>query len=119
MTRKTLEKYGISAEGCRSKSWDEYSGVPATVMDFVETVCDHAAAEVCPMWPASQVKVHRSIRDPATVVSDSLAQENAFEQARRTARNAASETVKTVDEERDLEVLSRRLNSIFLDPHQF
>lgn len=116
MTLKTLAKFGISAENCRSKSWDEFSGASAPVLDIVVTVCDNAAAEVCPVWPASPVTAHWSIPDPAAVVSDSIAQEQAFEKAWRTAKFAVSEMVKIAEEEQDTAVLSPRLNAISLDP---
>ena len=115
MTLKTLEKFGIAAEDCRSKSWDEFSGASAPIMDIVVTVCDNAAAEVCPVWPASPVTVHWSIPDPATVDGPSIAQEQAFDRTWRTARQCVSELVNTVNEEPNPAVLSKRLNAISID----
>jgi arsenate reductase len=59
--RTLREKYGIDAEGARSKSWDEFKDVK---FDFVITVCDHAK-EACPIWPGAPVVAHWSSPDPA------------------------------------------------------
>ena len=60
---KQLELAGISTEGLRSKSWDEFADGPP--MNFVFTVCDNAANEVCPFWPGHPMIAHWGIPDPA------------------------------------------------------
>ena len=55
---KQLESAGISTKGLRSKSWDEFAGSAAPHMDFVFTVCDNAANEVCPLWPGQPMTAH-------------------------------------------------------------
>jgi len=62
-----LAQAGIDASGYRSKSWDEFLGDSAPKMRVVITVCDSAAAEPCPYWPGSPVKVHWSYPDPSDV----------------------------------------------------
>ncbi|SEB10131.1 arsenate reductase ArsC [Variovorax sp. YR216] len=62
---EALQTAGIETEGYRSKSWDEFTGDAAPQMHIVITVCDSAAAEQCPYWPGSPVKVHWGYPDPS------------------------------------------------------
>ncbi|HQT65152.1 MAG: ArsR family transcriptional regulator [Acidocella sp. 20-57-95] len=78
---KVLESYGYPALGARSKSWDEFSGPDAPVMDFVFTVCDNAAGEVCPIWPGHPMTAHWGIDDPAAIQGPDIEKERAFVQA--------------------------------------
>jgi len=65
---KQLESAGLPVAGLRSKSWNEFAKPSAPQMQFVFTVCDSAAAEVCPVWPGQPVTAHWGIPDPAAIV---------------------------------------------------
>jgi arsenate reductase (thioredoxin) len=62
-----IEAAGLSVEGLRSKSWDEFSAPDAPPINFIFTVCDNAANEVCPIWPGHPMTAHWGIPDPAAV----------------------------------------------------
>ncbi len=64
---KTLEAHGLKSDRLRSKSWNEFSGGDAPHLDFVFTVCDNAAGEVCPIWPGQPMTAHWGVEDPAAV----------------------------------------------------
>jgi arsenate reductase len=78
---ETLASNDIPTGGYRSKSWDEFSGPAAPKMDFVFTVCDQAAAEVCPVWPGQPVTAHWGIPDPAAAAGSDADRRRAFRDA--------------------------------------
>ena len=80
---RLLREQGFTTEGLRSKSWDEFAAPAAPVMDFVFTVCDQAAGEVCPIWPGQPVTAHWGIPDPAAVDGSEAEQMLAFRDAFR------------------------------------
>jgi arsenate reductase (thioredoxin) len=78
---KQLESAGLPTGGARSKSWDEFGKPGAPVMNFVFTVCDNAAKEVCPIWPGQPMTAHWGVADPAAVVGTPEEIERAFRDA--------------------------------------
>ena len=84
---KTLAAYGYPAEDFRSKSWEEYALPGAPKMDFVFTVCDSAAGEVCPIWPGQPMTAHWGIEDPAAAEGTDIEKQRAFNEAFRYLRN--------------------------------
>jgi arsenate reductase len=67
---KTLEKLGCDTANIRSKSWNEFADTDAPKMDFIFTVCDNAAGEVCPIWPGRPTTAHWGFADPSLVQGD-------------------------------------------------
>ena len=82
----TLERLHMPATGYRSKSWDEFTAPGAPVFDFIFTVCDNAAGEVCPLWPGTPVSAHWGVPDPAAVEGSEEQQIKAFKDAALTLR---------------------------------
>ena len=72
---------GLPAENFRSKSWGEFAGPNAPRMDFVITVCDNAAGEVCPVWPGQPMTAHWGVADPAAIHGTSEQIERAYREA--------------------------------------
>jgi protein-tyrosine-phosphatase len=80
-TLALLNRLGFPTVGLRSKSWDEFAGTAARRLDFVFTVCDSAANEVCPVWPGQPVTAHWSTPDPAAATGDEKTIARAFREA--------------------------------------
>ena len=76
-----LHEHHIPAEHLRSKSWDEFATPDAPPLHFVFTVCDNAAAEVCPLWPGQPMTAHWGVPDPAAVLGSEEIQRRAFRDA--------------------------------------
>ena len=73
-----LKSNGYPIANLRSKSWDEFASAEAPQLDFVLTVCDNAAGEVCPIWPGLPVTAHWGIEDPAAVEGSDQEKRKAF-----------------------------------------
>jgi arsenate reductase len=78
---KQLEMAHLPTRGLRSKDWDEFSLPGSPKLDFVFTVCDNAAKEVCPVWPGQPVTAHWGVPDPAAVGGSAAEVERAFREA--------------------------------------
>ena len=77
---------GYPVENLRSKSWDEFAAPGAPELDFVITVCDRAAGEVCPLWPGRPITAHWGFPDPAAVQGSDEEKRTAFAQTLRQIR---------------------------------
>jgi arsenate reductase len=109
---KVLDSYGYSTDGLRSKSWDEFAAPGAPDMDFVFTVCDSAAGEVCPVWPGQPTTAHWGIEDPAAVEGADIEKEKAFVAAFKYLRNRISTFVSLPVASLDKVTLRARLHEI-------
>jgi protein-tyrosine-phosphatase len=78
---ETLRRYRLPTDHLRSKSWSEFSSPDAPSMQFVFTVCDDAAAEVCPVWPGQPMTAHWGIEDPAAASGSEAVKTKAFTKA--------------------------------------
>jgi protein-tyrosine-phosphatase len=76
-----LQRMGLPTESLRSKSWDEFAAPGAPALDFIFTVCDSAAGEVCPVWPGKPITAHWGIADPAAAAGTAAEKALAFGKA--------------------------------------
>ncbi len=109
---KTLTECDYPSEGFRSKSWDEFAAPGAPKMDFVFTVCDNAASEVCPLWPGQPMTAHWGIEDPAAVEGSDLEKQRAFNLAFRYLKTRISLLLATPIGRLDKLRLKARLQEI-------
>lgn len=107
-----LKKQGMPADGLRSKSWDEFSAPGAPALDFVFTVCDNAAGEVCPIWPGQPMTAHWGIEDPANVDGDDQSKREAMSSAHRLLAHRISLFTSLPFEKLDRLSLQKRLEGI-------
>lgn len=107
-----LQRNRVRTDGLRSKSWDEFAQPDAPVMDFVLTVCDKAAGEVCPVWPGQPISAHWGVEDPAEVDGTEEEKHRAFSSVFKTLRTRVSLFVNLPLEKLDKLSLQEELRSI-------
>jgi arsenate reductase len=112
LSLKVLDRLGYPTEGFSSKSWDVFAKPGAPVMDFVFTVCDDAAGEVCPIWPGQPMTAHWGIEDPAQATGTDIIKEAAFSQAFRYLKNRISIFLSLRIASLDKMALGKRLEEI-------
>jgi len=107
-----LRHLGHDVSGFRSKDWEEFSAPDAPVMDFVFTVCDNAANEVCPVWPGQPMSAHWGVPDPAAVEGTEAEKRLAFDDAYRMLQNRIAIFVSLPIASLDRMSLQRRIEEI-------
>jgi protein-tyrosine-phosphatase len=107
-----LQKNRLPIDGLRSKNWDEFAAPGAPALDFVFTVCDQAAGEVCPVWPGQPMTAHWGINDPAAHEGDIEARQRAFFKAYNELQNRLSIFISLPLENLDRLSLQRKLDEI-------
>ncbi|MGA3372995.1 MAG: arsenate reductase ArsC [Terracidiphilus sp.] len=111
-----VEGLGYPTEGLRSKSWDEFAQPGAPEMDFVITVCDKAAGEMCPLWPGQPVTAHWGFPDPAAVEGTEEEKRAAFALALRQIRRRVQLFLSLPLETLDRMAIESRMRAIGREP---
>jgi arsenate reductase (thioredoxin) len=107
-----LQKSRMPVEGLRSKSWDEFAAPGAPELDFVFTVCDSAAGEVCPLWPGQPITAHWGVEDPAAVEGSDDDKRKAFFNAYNRLHNRIQLFLSLPLSKLDRVALTQRLKDI-------
>jgi arsenate reductase len=107
-----LQREGFDTGNFRSKSWDEFAVPGAPHLDFVFTVCDNAAGEVCPIWPGQPISAHWGIEDPAAVDGSSEDKRRAFFHAFNFLRRRISSFLALPLDKLDRITLKKKLDDI-------
>jgi arsenate reductase (thioredoxin) len=107
-----LERLRLPTAGLRSKSWDEFASRGAPIMDFVFTVCDQAAGEVCLVWPGNPITAHWGVPDPAAVEGTGQQRRQAFRDAFRQLEARIKLFVSLPIDKLDRIALKRRADEI-------
>jgi protein-tyrosine-phosphatase len=107
-----IEKNRLSTEGLRSKNWDEFAVAGAPEMQFVFTVCDQAAGEVCPVWPGQPMSAHWGVDDPAAETGSEERRRRAFFSAYTQIANRISIFLNLPLDKLDRLALQKKLDEI-------
>jgi len=111
-TLEILRRDNFVADGFRSKSWEEFAESDAPQLDFVFTVCDNAAEEVCPIWPGQPMTAHWGVPDPAAATGNAAEIMLTFANTFRMLSNRINLFVNLPLESLDRLSLQRRLDAI-------
>lgn len=112
LAKELIQKNRLPVEELRSKSWDEFAKPGAPQLDFVFTVCDNAAGEVCPVWPGQPMTAHWGIPDPAAVTGPEETRRKAFFTAYNQLSNRLSILVNLPLNNLDRLTLKNKLDEI-------
>jgi len=112
MALDLLDRLRLPTMGLRSKSWDEFARPDAPVMDFVFTVCDQAAGEICPVWPGHPVTAHWGVPDPAAAGGSDTERQRAFRDVLYTLENRIKLFVALPIDKLERLALKRRVDDI-------
>jgi arsenate reductase len=107
-----LERLHLPTHGLRSKSWNEFARPGSPVMDFVFTVCDQAAGELCPVWPGNPVTAHWGVPDPAAADGTEAELRRAFREAYVALENRIKLFVALPIEKLDRMAIKRNVDDI-------
>ena len=110
-----LRRQGYSVDQLRSKSWDEFAVAGAPELDFVFTVCDNAANEMCPIWPGQPMTAHWGLPDPAAAEGNEVERRLAFVETLRMLNNRIGTFVNLPIKSLDKLSLQKRLHEIGRD----
>lgn len=111
-----LKRFNYKTDGFRSKSWDEFAQAGAPQLDFVFTVCDNAAGEVCPIWPGQPMTAHWGVPDPAAVEGTEAQIAAAFADIYGRLQNRITIFVNLPFQSLDRLSLQKRLQAIGIPP---
>jgi len=107
-----IRRAGLPVEGLRSKNWDEFAAPGSPKLDFVFTVCDNAAKEVCPVWPGQPMTAHWGLADPSLVEGTEEQKRRAFSETFRFLANRINIFVSLPIDKLDKLSLQNRLDEI-------
>jgi len=113
-----LKRMNLPTENLRSKSWDEFAAPGAPALDFVITVCDKAAGEMCPLWPGQPITAHWGFPDPAAIEGTDEQKRAAFAQTARQMRNRVQLFLSLPLETLDGLVIEKQMREIGRQPLQ-
>ena len=113
-----LQRLGHDVAGARSKSWNEFAGPSAAQIDFVFTVCDNAANEVCPVWPDQPMTAHWGVPDPAAATGSDAETGVAFAESYRMLQNRIAIFTSLPIEKIDRLSLQQRVRDIGTAPDE-